>query len=136
MAKNPETVVTNRFRKTAELRGADFVKLSDSFTRGVPDAYMVTDRVIMVEFKVDRTKGTMDTRSYKSLGLSGAQDHRIRNISRRSALGACVVIDSAKGGQLQLFVPVGPSQEGPGHEDYVRLAEDEEVFRWLSIPRT
>lgn len=122
MAKNPETVVTNRIRKLIEAAGGHFVKLSDTFTRGVPDAMVVTDRVVMVEFKVDRLKGDPTLRSYKSLGMTGAQDHHIRHIARRTNVkGSCVITDTKDGGKLRLWVPVDPGMEGDNYAVYAVL---------------
>lgn len=117
MSENPETTVTKRIRKLMELHGAYFVKLSDTFTRGIPDVLVATNRIMLIEIKVDRSKGTLTTRSYKSLGLTGAQDSRIRNFYRRSG-DAIVMTDTEDGGRLRVWIPIDSDNEGPGFEDY------------------
>ena len=93
---------------------------------------VVPDRVIMVEFKVDRLKSDRDKRTYKSLGLSGAQDHHIRQICRRAPGGACVVTDKESRGKLRVWLPFVPMREGPKFEDYYLLVKDEDVYLWLT----
>ncbi len=132
MAANPETVVTQRVRDVLKGAGAHFIKLSDQFTRGVPDALLVTDRILLVEFKVDRRKRDPNDLTYKQLGLSGAQDHHIRQICRRNTRGACVVTDSVDGGKLRLWLPLRSHGEGAkGFETYVVYECDEKVYAWL-----
>jgi len=126
MSKNPETIVTNRIKDLLKRNGAHFVKLSDSFTRGIPDAMIVTNRVIMMEFKVDSTKGTMSERTYKSLKLSGAQDHHIKAIRKRAGSSAYVVTDTVGGGRLKVWIPADPFNEAS--EEYVCVCEGEDNF--------
>lgn len=125
MAENPETKVTRRIRALLEGHGAHFDKLSDSFTRGIPDSLVATDGIYLIEFKVDRSKGTLKTRSYKSLGLSGAQDHKIRAVYRRTK-AALIVTDLEDGGRLRVWAPTNPFKEGPGHEEYFMICEGEQ----------
>jgi hypothetical protein len=133
---NPETKVTDRLRRLLADAGCHAIKLSDSFTRGVPDMVVVSNRVIMVEVKVDRLKSDKTIREYSSLGLSGAQDHHVRQISRRCSLGACVVTDAVDGGKMRLWVPRDPAGEGPGFEDYIQFEKNERAIAWLTGRRT
>lgn len=126
MAVNPETKVTNRIRNLLLRNGAHFRKLSDSFSRGVPDSYVVTNRVVMLEYKVDRSKGTKEVRTYKSLGLSGAQDHEIKAVKKRAADCAFVVTDTVKGDRLRVWGPVNAFAEDD--DDYHLICEGEENF--------
>lgn len=121
MPPNPETKITVTIRKHLETRGAHFVKLSDSFTRGVPDALVVTNRPVMVEFKVDRLVGTDMMRTYRSLGLSGAQDHHIKALHRRCLNSAAVVTNTARENRLRVWVPLNPHDEK--NETYICIAE-------------
>lgn len=134
MAVNPETRVTNRVRELMESAGAHFIKLSDSFTRGVPDSVVATDRVILIEFKCDRHKRDEVLRTYRSLGLSGAQDHHIRQVYRRTHRGACVLTDSVDGDKMRLWTPIGAWSEGPGHDMYAVQARGwKEIAQWLGL---
>lgn len=133
MASNPETKVTNRIRNLLKMNGAHFTKLSDSFTRGVPDAYVVTNRVIMMEFKVDRSKGISRERTYKSLGLSGAQDHTMKAINRRAPGCGYVVTDTVKGDRLRVWIPMSTDENS---EMYGCISEsDEEFLRVVGLVR-
>ncbi len=137
MARNPETRLTNRVRRLIESAGGHFVKISDQFTRGIPDAMVVTNRVVMSEFKIDTTK-TMppkSERTYKSLRLTGAQDHHIRQIARRTTcLGVCVITDTKAGDRLRLWIPLEPHGEGEPTVSYVAICNGwEEVAGWLGL---
>lgn len=137
MARNPESVVTGWLRRRMSDAGLYSFKLSDSFTRGVPDAVCVGDRVVMVEFKVDR--GLLDFESYSALGLSGAQDQRIREICRRAPTAACVVTarPSTDDKTVRLWSPVEPERSGPDYESYKTSAIGlTEVLQWLTTSRT
>jgi hypothetical protein len=119
--KNPESVATTTLRTALEARGAWTVKISDSFTRGVPDLQVVFDRVVLVEVKVLRRRTDLVT-PYSALGLSGAQDHHIRVVVRRTGpvlCGACVVTTGPDSEAFRMWLPVTPALEGPGHEMYM-----------------
>ena len=132
MAKtNPETIITNRVRQKLESLGAIFIKISDSYTRGIPDALMAVTRMVLIEFKVDRTIRDTKFRSWKSLGLSGAQDHFIRQFLQRDPTSACVVTDNVSGTKLRLWHPVDQHDER-NPEYYVLAAGLDEVYEWLS----
>lgn len=75
-----------------EARGAMTLKLSDSYTVGVPDLLIFHGRVILIEMKITRgkPKPPLTVSSWKSLGLTGAQDSRIRRAFRSNASGAVV----------------------------------------------
>jgi hypothetical protein len=134
MAQNPETIITRRVRSVIEARGGHFIKLSDSYTRGVPDAIVTTNRLVAIEFKVDRTTGRDFARSYSSLGLSGAQDHIIRAIARRSGSNcAYVVTDTLDGGRLRAWTPTLPNGEGPGYELYTVVAVGDAVYKLIGL---
>jgi hypothetical protein len=116
--RNPETIITNRLRASLEARGGYSIKLSDKFTRGVPDLVAVGRSVFMVELKVYSGSGVTET--YKRLGLSGAQDSRIRAINRRCEHPHAFVYtadpDDNQSGTL--WIPLLPEFEGPGYESY------------------
>jgi hypothetical protein len=128
--RNPETIATNDFRRRLEARGGYTVKVSDTFTRGIPDLQVTLGRLVAVEMKVgSRVYG--HTESYKALGLSGAQDQRIREICRRAPKCACVV--TAWHGEFTLWVPVRAELQGQGAEMYQCEAEGiEAILTWLS----
>lgn len=110
-----------------EKRGAFFLKISDSFTRGVPDAFVaVPMRIVALEFKVDRNKSDALDRSYKSLGLSGAQDHTVRAI-RRLGGEAFVVTDTVKGDRLRVWVPQDNFDER-NNDMYIELCAGDDMF--------
>lgn len=139
MAQNPETLVTNRFRKLLTAAGAHVIKISDAYTRGIPDLLVsTTDGICMIEIKVDKLKSDKNTRTYKSLGLSGAQDHHVRQLAQRRILSGCVVTDIKKGGKLRLWIPLNPEKEGGHYGDYSCVARGwEEIREWLSLtPQT
>ena len=139
MAKNPETVITDNLRELLKSFGAHTIKISDSYTRGIPDLLVSGPSGIrMIEIKVDRLKTDKKERSYKSLGLSGAQDHHIRAMVRQHSFAACVVTNTKDGGKLRLWAPIKAEREGPGFDSYLRVASGaEEVGRWLGLkPRT
>lgn len=130
MASNPETIVTNRIRKLLVSHGAHFVKLSDSFTRGIPDSFVVSNRVVFIEYKVDRGRKTLGTdRTYKSLGLKGSQDHHIKAISSRAPTSAYVVTDTVKGDRLRVWRPERPHDEAD--PTYVMVTEGDCNFLML-----
>lgn len=130
---NPESVSTKEFRRLLEARGAFTLKLSDSFTRGVPDLLVSTNRVVMVEMKQDF--GTGSHRSYKTLGMSGAQDQGIRELCRRNPHSACVVgADPGNEMRCKLWSPVVPERSGGPFVWYALAAVGfEEVWSWLTI---
>ncbi len=135
MAKNPETVITNELRKRIEDRGGYFMKISDQFSRGIPDAFAsVVIGLVAIEVKVDRSAGTKDVRTYKSLGLSGAQDHRLRRIlaCSNSMGSAFVFTNTTDGTRPTLWVPKRPDLEGRGFDEYMVFAEGwDEIMRDL-----
>jgi hypothetical protein len=125
---NAETELTKYIRTLLEARGCHFIKLSDRFTRGVLDSLVVSDRIVWVEYKVHRTGQVVQT--YQQLGLSGVQDHHIRQTARRSRRAACCTTGLADGRDLALWTPVSPESElVPNY----RLAADGEgqVLNWL-----
>lgn len=124
MAKNPETKVTDDLKMGITSAGGYFMKISDTYSRGIPDSFIaVPIGLIAVEIKVDRTKGTKDVRTYKSLGLSGAQDHRIRQVARVAKAKAYVFTNTVELDRPILWLPVDPGREGEGYQNYVRFAE-------------
>lgn len=136
--RNPETILTGWFRGLIEKRGAFCYRVSDAYTRGIPDLTVTTDRVIVIEMKI-RPGGP--TRSFqamvwKALGVRGAQDHFIRQICRRSEFSACVVsgTEDEDPSSLALWVPVHPEIESNDSGDYLAIAVGvEEVMGWLSL---
>lgn len=129
---NPETVVTRELRRRLEALGAHTVKLSDSFTRGVPDLMVASDRVVMAELKVDESDGTWSVRTYRQLGMSGAQDQRVRELCRRNRLSACCVAIPRDMYSATLWVPLAPDRQGEGYESYRVEAQGwEGVLAWL-----
>ena len=131
MAANPETELTKIVRTRLEkVYDALFVKLSDRFTRGIPDALVCTNRNVMVEFKIFDTDRAVVT--YKAMGLTGAQDHYVRAMCHRNRKSACVITGMRDGSSLALWLPVRPGREGPDFADYRLAAEKEEVYEWLA----
>lgn len=128
VGRNPESLLTDLVRRRLEAGGAHFVKLSDRFTRGVPDALVFTDRLVLVEFKAARLGGDSWSTG-AGLGLTGAQDHHLRMAARRDRSCACVVTGTSDGSCLALWVPVRPESEQI--EWYRRVAVDDEVHGWL-----
>ena len=126
--ENAETKLTRSVRLALETKGAHCVKLSDKFTRGVPDMMVVSDRVVMVEFKIMTTTAMVLT--YSRLGLSGAQDHHIRQIARRAYRGVCVITGSSTGEELAVWVPVNPELESL-EGLYRRAASHEKCISWV-----
>lgn len=126
--RNAESKATNEFRLKLESCGAYFVKLSDRFTRGVPDSFVVTSRgVTLIEFKYGDYKHVC---TWKELGLSGLQDQRIREICKRNGYGACVIIMTSAG-EAALFVPVAPWLSEP----YYRMLHNtfDGIWSWLLL---
>jgi hypothetical protein len=125
---NPETVVTRRFRAELECRGAYCIKLSDQFTRGIPDLLVVTPKgVMLIEMKVDHRASKMTRSTYQLLGLTGLQDQRIRDICKRVDGGAWLVTDIPKGGKLMLWMP----NDKIDAMDYTCAAEGDTIYRLL-----
>ena len=131
MGTNPETRMTNAVRTALVAMGAHVIKLSDTFTRGVPDCLIVGERLIMAEFKVDRGVGRHDTRTWKQLRMTGAQDHHIRAICCRSLMGSCVVTALEDGTCMTVWLPVHPLREGEGFENYRAAARGRDAYAWL-----
>lgn len=127
---NGETVLTKIVRDALERRGAHCIKLSDKFTRGVPDMVVVTDRVIMCELKVYQSNACVE--GWKQLGLSGAQDGHIRKICRRSSRGACVVTGTATGDDVLLWTPICPETELRTGKYRIAAGGLEGTLLWLS----
>lgn len=127
---NPETTITTIVRRNLERLGAVFIKFSDSFTRGIPDSLVCISRPVLVEYKVDRQVNDRIERTWKSLGLSGAQDHFIKAFAGRCDKSACVVTNTVKHDRLKLWVPVRPEDEVS--EYYECVARGEEVYAWLT----
>lgn len=123
--RNAESKVTEIFRGVLTRRGAYFVKLSDRFTRGLPDSLVVTNHVVMIEFKEGEADATC---TWKRLGLSGLQDQRIRDIYQRDKHGACVVLGSVRTGRFVLYVPDMYSE----FYNAIHSSDDmEQMWRWL-----
>lgn len=110
MAINPETVITDRLRLEVERAGGYSIKLSDRFTRGIPDLIVVMSRVMLIEVKVFR-RGTTQVSTWKRLGLTGLQDQRIRETWRRASRSAYVVTGTLDG-PLTLWRPMLPEASG------------------------
>lgn len=107
---NPETAFTNVVRAVLQRNGAYFIKVSDRFTIGVPDAVVCTStRVIVVEFKVLR-RSVLGTATYSELGLSGAQDSRIREFYARAKCS--YVVAEQPDGTPTVWVPVAAATRG------------------------
>ena len=124
---NAETELTRIVRERLEALGCHFVKLSDRFTRGVLDSLVVSDRLVWAEFKVHRTGEAVQT--YQQLGLSGAQDHHIRQTSRRSRRAACCITGTSDGGHLALWLPVSPESEQV--PEYRLAADEDQALAWI-----
>lgn len=123
MGKTPEAIATTKFRDRLKSTDDAFtIKLSDTYTRGVPDLLVVITRVVMVEMKIAK-RVYAGSEVYSALGLSGIQDERLRSIASRSGNGACAV--TVRDGEYELWIPgVRP--------DYLRAASGyAEVVRWL-----
>lgn len=136
MAVNPETVVTTYFKRRVIAAGGWFQKLSDRFSRGIPDVVMCISRVVMVELKTDTGLGVGEE-TYKTLKMSGLQDHNVRAICNRDPYGACTITIKKDCTGARLWVPVRPDREGRGFEDYVCVANGmDEVIEWLTIRPT
>ena len=111
------------------IHGCHEIKLSDSFTRGIPDVLMVSGRVILIEFKIDKGAHRFDARSYKQLGMTGAQDHHVRQISKRTdGRGAYTLAGTIDGDLLSLWVPTVPELEGGEYVMYRKVA-----FEWDAV---
>jgi hypothetical protein len=139
---NPETTLTRWFRIELERRGGYVLKCSDSFTRGVPDVSLTSDRVTWIEMKVadsSRRVEVGDERSWQALTVRGAQDHFIRQVCRRCYRGACVVTGPPEEwpSRLALWLPVDPSVESNDPKSvgsmYLCAAVGDGVFRWLGL---
>lgn len=124
---NAESELTRVVRSRLEGYGCHFVKLSDRFTRGVLDSLVTSDRLVWVEFKVHVADGTVQT--YQQLGLSGAQDHHIRQVVRRSRKAACCVTGARDGTSLALWLPVSADSELI--PQYRLAADGDQVFIWI-----
>lgn len=132
MAKNPETKVTDDLKTALSSCGGYFMKVSDSYSRGIPDSFIAVPQGLWaVEIKVDRTKGTLCTRTYKSLGASGAQDHRLRQVARVAKGHAYIFTNTVDLDRPILWSPVNPEREGEGFEDYMRIADGWESVLFL-----
>lgn len=118
--RNPESLLTDMVRSILESRGAYTFKLSDSFTRGVPDMVAVGSKLRMVELKI--AKAMSGTVTYKSLGLSGAQHQRIIEMCRRDANSAVVVTGTpGDASSLKVWVPKHPDDNTK--DEYVIVAD-------------
>lgn len=125
---NAESRLTEYLRKLLEKRGCHHVKLSDRFTRGVPDLLVVSDRIVMIELKVFQATSVVHT--YRELGMSGAQDHHVRQMCRRSLRSAACVTGRADGSHMLLWTPVCPESELI--PNYREAASDEaQVLNWI-----
>lgn len=129
---NAETELTAIVRTRLEGLGCHCVKLSDRFTRGVPDLLVVSDRIVMLELKV--FVATASVHTYQQLGMSGAQDHHVRQMCRRSLRAAACVTGKPDGGALALWTPVSPESELV--PNYRLAASDEyrdgvQVVNWI-----
>lgn len=124
---NAETKLTEAVRRDLEASGAHCVKLSDRFTRGVPDMLVVTDRIVMIEFKIYGSE--LNVEKYANLGLSGSQDHHIRNMVRRSARSACVITGLPDGSKRSIWIPISPDTETINL--YRRAASGADCLKWV-----
>lgn len=88
---------------------------------------VVSDRIVMVEFKV--FVGERNVHSYSELGLSGAQDHHLKSMLKRARRSACCVTGSANGGSLNLWVPLSAKDEA--NPTYRVAAVDVGVIPWI-----
>lgn len=132
---NGETILTRFVRGHLEGRGALCIKLSDKFTRGVPDMMVVTSRIIMCEFKVYASELCVTT--WSDLGLSGAQDSNIRRICRRTGRGACVITGTATGDSVLVWSPICPEREVRTGKYRIAAGGLEGAMSWLdAVPRT
>lgn len=132
---NGESHLTRSVREALEGRGAHCMKISDRFTRGIPDMFAATDRLVAVEFKVLVTD--LVVISWRQLGLSGAQDHHLRHIARRSRRAACVITGpphDAPVSMIKLWTPISPEREAD--DGVYRLAAvGEEAMNWMMVIR-
>lgn len=128
---NGESLLTKAVREALERRGAHCMKVSDRFTRGIPDLFVTTDRLIAIEFKVFVTALTVI--GWREAGLSGAQDHHLRRIARRARRASCVITgppSEASVSAIKLWVPVRPEVESD--DGVYRLAAvGEEAMKWV-----
>lgn len=132
MGLNDETIITKRMRKALEAGGAHCVKLSDQFTRGIPDMLCVATSVKFIEFKVDRR--SLEHRkkyTWKQLGLSGAQDHHIRQMWRRVDGSAYVLTDTIVGDNTIIWYPVDAQIESKYGKYQSMMHDRDEVISWL-----
>ena len=121
---NPETDFTAHVRRELERLGCYFMKISDRFSIGIPDATVATrSRVVVMEFKVLRSS-RLAAATYRELGLSGAQDSRIREVSRRT--GAAYVVAEQPNGAISVWVPIMPSKVGQPFVSYRQITPGEE----------
>jgi len=129
--KNPESIVTDHFKNVVESLGGFYFKLSDRFTRGIPDCYVVFERGVFVEIKEGNFDGTVQT--YKKLTIRGGQDHKIRQMCRRHRKNACVVTMSVGSpNDMKLWVPVRPEKEGGEFQEYrLAVTGQHKVMTWL-----
>ncbi len=126
--KNAESQLTDAVRKRLEGAGAHCIKLSDRFTRGVPDLNVTSDRMVMVEFKVlEPTESVVMT--WKDLGMTGLQDHHVRHMCRRAGRSACCLTGLVDGTDLKLWLPIMPMSEKIA--DYRLAAQGEAVIKWV-----
>lgn len=107
------------------------MKLSDKFTVGVPDCHVTMARSVFVEIK--ETDVSDNIASWRKLKLSGAQDHKIRQMYRRVMGSACVVTAHRdRPSDFRLWVPMVANREGEGYELYRLSAVGlSEVMRWF-----
>lgn len=128
--ENPETKLTKYVRLALERAGAYSVKISDTFTRGIPDMMVVGNRIVMVELKVDRVFATKAT--WKQLGLSGPQHQRIIEICRRAGSAACVVTGrGGDPGSIRVWSPDDPTNNASDGYHVAVPSGIEEVVSWL-----
>lgn len=125
---NPETLLTRFLRERLDGGGVYTVKLSDHFTRGIPDLLVVADRIVLVEMKIDRSTSPREALRANELGLTAMQDHRIREVCRRVARGACVVTGNSNGSGVRAWYP--------STQNWYRMVAHgpEGVIAWLSKP--
>ena len=132
MATNPETIVTDYFKRRVTALGGYYFKLSDRFTRGVPDCHVTFDRGVFVEMKEGLWLGPVAT--YQKLTIRGAQDHKIRQMCRRARKSACVISAPMRSPEnMTLWVPVAAHREGRRDFNQYRIAAqgEEQVMKWL-----
>lgn len=129
---NPETVVTKKFRAHLERDGFFVKKLSDSFTRGIPDLLIAASRIILIEMKSDATLAIVPDgtkKGWRQLGLSGAQDENIRAIWTKTGTAYAVI---GFENNFTVWAPHDATRTPPGETTYICLANElAEIIRML-----